>query len=116
MDTTTKTLLLISVGYIIYRYYKNWKEYNAEQAELTWPRKIQPCPDYWVKTNNGKCKNMFNIGKCPQTRGTRGQKMVPQGEINFNTSYYNGKDGQMNKCRWAQRCGNSWEGIDKLCA
>ena len=62
MDTTTKTLLLISVGYIIYRYYKNWKEYNAEQAELTWPRKIQPCPDYWVKTNNGKCKNMFNIG------------------------------------------------------
>ena len=115
MDTTTKTLLLISVGYIIYRYYKNWKEYNAEQAELTWPRKIQPCP-YWVKTNNGICKNMFNIGKCPQTRGTRGQKMVPQGEINFNTSYYTGKDGQMNKCRWAQRCGNSWEGIDKLCA
>ena len=40
MDTTTKTLLLlISVGYIIYHYYKNWKQYNAQQAQLTWPEK-----------------------------------------------------------------------------
>tara|TARA_B100000925_G_scaffold266051_1_gene225584 strand:- start:532 stop:882 length:351 start_codon:yes stop_codon:yes gene_type:complete len=116
MDTTTKTLLLISVGYIIYYYYKNWKQYNAEQAQLTWPRKIQPCPDYWVKAPNGKCKNMFNIGKCPSKSGGRGQRLIPQGEINFNTSYYNGKNGKMNKCRWAQRCNNSWEGIDKLCA
>ena len=41
MDNTTKGLLLVCIGLIIYRYYKKFKNYNAKQAELTWPEKYQ---------------------------------------------------------------------------
>lgn len=113
MDNTTKGLLLVCIGLIMYRYYKKFKNYNAKQAKLTWPRKISECPDYWVKMRSGKCKNMFDLGKCPTAPGGG---LKSQGEINFNTTHYKGKTGNSNKCRWAHRCNNSWEGIDKLCA
>ena len=116
MDITTKSMLFIVLLLIARYYYNNWKAYESEKAKLTWPVKISPCPDYWVKTKDGKCKNMFNIGDCPKKGGSKGAEKVPQGITNFNSKYYTGKPGKVNKCRWAQRCKNSWEGIDNLCA
>ena len=116
MDTTTKILTFTAVMYILYYYYKNWKAYNTAQLQMTWPRKYSPCPDYWVKTKDGKCKNMFNLGKCPSENGPKGVRVIPQGEVDFRSDLYKGKSGHANKCRWSHRCKSSWEGIDSLCA
>jgi|TARA_B110000977_G_C10984369_1_gene457371 hypothetical protein len=116
MDVTTKIMLFIVLLIIGRYYYNNWKSHEAEKAKITWPVKISQCPDYWIKTKEGKCKNMFDIGKCPTSTASKGAEKIPQGSINFNTKYYSGKNGKVNKCRWAQRCKNSWEGIDNLCA
>ena len=109
----TKLLTFVALCGILYYYYKSWKKYNTEQSLLTWPRKYSPCPDYWVETPDGKCKNVFAIGECP--RGDNGG-VKPEGILSFKTSNYKGKSGNINKCRWAKRCKNSWEGIDNLCA
>lgn len=113
MDNFTKILIgvvVISLAVYYYRQYKNWSD---EQAKLTWPRNMPECPDYWVSTGGGKCKNVFNIGHCPKGRDGL---PIPQGEANFSSRVYQGANGNFNKCRWAKRCNNSWEGIDKLCA
>tara|TARA_Y100001954_G_C15441282_1_gene421734 strand:- start:173 stop:511 length:339 start_codon:yes stop_codon:yes gene_type:complete len=112
MDTT-KLLTFLALGGIIYYYYKSWKKYNTEQSLLTWPRKYPVCPDYWTETKDGKCKNVFGIGECPKDNMG---KVQSGGIISFKETNYTGKDGNTNKCRWAKRCKNSWEGIDKMCA
>ena len=65
---------------------------------------LSECPDYWVKMRSGKCKNMFDLGKCPSTSGGG---LKPQGEVDFNTSHYQGKSGNSNKCSYSRN--NSWE-------
>jgi hypothetical protein len=113
MDTFTKILIaavVISLGLYYYKQYKNWKD---EEAKLTWPINTPQCPDYWISTGGNKCKNMFNIGHCP--KGKNGLS-IPQGEVDFSSKIYQGQDGNYNKCRWAKRCSNSWEGIDRMCA
>ena len=113
MDNFTKILMavvVISLGVYYYKQYKNW---NDEQSKLTWPRNMPDCPDYWISSGKNKCKNVFNIGHCP--RGKDGLPK-PQGEVDFGSKIYQGGNGTYNKCRWAKRCSNSWEGIDRLCA
>ena len=113
MDNFTKVLTAVVVIGLCYYYYNQYKKYKDEQDKLTWPRNVNSCPDYWVKTENGNCKNQFNIGHCP--RGSNGLP-TPQGEINFNKPHYQGENGKYQKCRWAKRCAASWEGVDNLCA
>ena len=79
---------------------------QAKKRRKAGPRNVNSCPDYWVKTKNGNCKNQFNIGLC----------LLPQGEINFNEPRYQGENGKYEKCRWARTCEASWEGVDNLCA
>jgi hypothetical protein len=113
MENFTKILIGAIVIGLAYYYYKQFKNYSDEQDKLTWPREISECPDYWVKTDKGACRNQFNIGHCP--RGSNGLT-TPQGIVDFNTNVYKGENGNYNKCRWAKRCAASWEGIDNLCA
>lgn len=113
MDTTTKVFLIFAATFLFLYYWRQYSNYVSELNKLTWPRRINPCPDYWVHEGNNVCRNSFNIGKCPL--GNNGQ-LSPNATIDFNGSIYNGMDGSLNKCKWAKKCENSWEGIDKLCA
>ena len=113
MDIVTGILLLISFVGIFQYYYSNYKKYVEEHVALKWPPNIKPCPDYWVQLDNGQCKNSFSIGDCP--RGANGMQ-TKQGVVDFKKGVYVGADADKNKCRWAKRCRNSWEGIDNLCA
>jgi len=113
MDGFTKTVIGVTVFFILFYYYRQWQNYKEEQAKLTWPTSISPCPDYWVHEGNGQCKNPFKVGKCP----TRQDGQVDtNSNVNFNTDYYRGEQGILNKCRWAKRCNAAWEGIDNMCA
>lgn len=113
MDNFSKILTVVVVVGLGYYYYNQYKKFQEEQDKLTWPRHINSCPDYWVKTPEGRCRNQFNIGHCP--RGSNGLP-TPQGTVSFQSNIYKGEAGNYNKCRWAKRCAASWEGIDNLCA
>lgn len=112
MDSFTRTLIILSIVYLGFYYIYQYRKFLKQQALLTWPRNISPCPDYWVHKGNDVCKNTFNIGKCPNVGGKR----VNNGTVEFNSQLYKNDDGLVQKCRWAKRCNASWEGVDNLCA
>ncbi len=114
METFTKVLIGVCVILLGMYYYRQWKQYKEEQASLTWPRVIAPCPDYWIHEGNNKCKNQFNLGTCPKDPKT--SMAMIQGSVDFNGNMYKGKDGDIAKCKWAKTCNTTWEGIDNLCA
>lgn len=64
MDKLTLSLTSVIVFFILIYYIIQYRRYVKEQTNLTWPRKISTCPDYWVDVGNNKCKNTFKIGKC----------------------------------------------------
>jgi hypothetical protein len=113
MDTFTKVLIGLSVLYIVFYYYIQWRQFKAQQSSITWPVNISNCPDYWIENGSKKCKNVNKIGSCPTAANGA---LIPKGEVDFNNVIYNGPKGSFNKCRWAKKCGASWEGIDNLCA
>ncbi len=113
METFTKVLIAVCVVLLGMYYWRQWKQFKEEQATMTWPRVVSPCPDFWVHNGNNVCKNQFNLGLCPKDNKSM---TVPQGTVDFNGNNYKGTDGNLNKCKWAKQCSVSWEGIDNLCA
>ena len=112
MDAIYQVLLAVLIGYLIYHYYQEWKTSSEEKSKLTWPRKISPCPDYFISDNAGGCKNTYNLGTCPSVDGV----LQPNSVVKFDTPEFTGDDASYNKCRWAKECQVSWEGVDNLCA
>lgn len=113
MPAFTKVLIVVSVVLLGVYYYRQYKSFKEEQSKRVWPPVTQPCPDYWIHQGNNVCKNVHQIGICPQ--GADGQ-IMPQGEVAFNTSNFTGAKGDQEKCRWSKRCQAPWEGIDSKCA
>jgi len=114
------TFIVLVLVYYGYQFYK-WKE---ERENLQWPPEITECPDYWLSVGKHKCKNVYNLGKCPTKHG----EQELQGEFDFrshlnissndtaelNKLMYT-TDALKKKCKWAKSCDASWEGVDDLC-
>jgi len=100
-------MITIVVLFAIIYAYMLYKEYE-ESSEQSWPETISDCPDYWNDLGDGKCKNTHNLGTCNMRQA--------QPTVTFDSSFYDGEQGKMNRCRWAKNCNVSWEGIDDLCA
>ena len=83
-------ILLTSLIFIGYTLQNN--KYNKK-----FPPVVAECPDYWKATND-KCYNSKNLGIC-------------RGSTDFNTSKYQGENGDCEKFKWAQGCNVSWSGI-----
>ena len=114
MDTVSIVLFAGAFIFLAVYYYRQWSAYKEEQDKLTWPRMVLPCPDFWVHEGNGVCRNVHNIGKCPNDPQTG--RLDPNQTVAFNGALYDGANGKENKCKWTKRCGATWEGIDNLCA
>uniref|UniRef100_A0A6C0B4Y9 CPW-WPC domain-containing protein n=1 Tax=viral metagenome TaxID=1070528 RepID=A0A6C0B4Y9_9ZZZZ len=113
MKTDPLTIALIIFAGVILSlyYYRQFSNWYAQQKNITWPLKIENCPDYWNETKNGQCENVLNLatGDC----GTGGSVLK---KFSFKTGPFKGTGGDKQKCNWSKRCKTSWEGIDNLCA
>tara|TARA_B110000971_G_C19843341_1_gene423634 strand:- start:42 stop:308 length:267 start_codon:yes stop_codon:yes gene_type:complete len=84
---------------------------NEEEKKITWPRVINPCPDYWVRNSEGLCVNNVGVPVADKP-GCKKPK-------DFNGPEYqdsDGADGQKHdgsnaKCLWVSQCNQSWEGV-----
>ena len=116
MDKFNIILIVGCIIFLIVYYWRQYKKWQKEQEGLTWPVNLSECPDYWVHEGNSVCRNIHNLGNCPS--GPSGQ--IEQGTVDFKTISGSTNTGSNNailqKCRWANRCKSTWEGVDKLCA
>jgi hypothetical protein len=102
-DTIVVTIaiitLIVLLSFIGYGMYKN-------ETTAKFPPVSNDCPDYWTSKGTGenqKCVNTKHLGKCLNTKDND--------TINFNTAFYQGKQGFCRKADWARRCGVTWNGI-----
>ena len=66
-----------------------------------WPPITPQCPDWWVIDSSGNtCKNVKNLGKCPN-----------ENVMDFNKSPFIGNNGLCAKYKWANNCNISWDGV-----
>lgn len=87
------TIFLIGLlGFIAYTLHE-------KQTNVVYPPVIGSCPDYWVD-DKGVCKNAKNLGICSQNK-----------EMNFNSTFWQGKQGLCRKKKWANKCHVTWDGI-----
>ena len=73
--------------------------YGVKQAvkNAQWPPEVGNCPDYWQDAGGNLCTNPLGLGKC----GTQKDVGV----------FSDSKLGRVAKCRWANGCGITWDGI-----
>jgi len=113
MKTDPLTIgLIIFAGVILsVYYYRQFLKWRAQQKDITWPVKIENCPDYWNEKADGQCENVLNLptGSCGGGSGALKS-------FSFTTGPFKGETGDIQKCNWSKKCDTSWEGIDDLCA
>lgn len=106
------TALLI---YLLLETYKNVKKQLYGKAKDKYE---QLCPDYWEVVNQQyddagnvksvECKNVHKLGKCAvEGRNT----FIFEDEI-----FTRPDTRDTAKCKWAKRCGITWQGYDGYCA
>ena len=124
MDTFTTILVTCCVIYLIHYYWRQYKKYKEVKKSLTWPREYTRCPDYWTHEGDHICRNIYNLGKCPEgadglrLQATVDMKSIGGGIKGTGTALDKamaGPETMLKKCRWARKCESSWEGVDKLC-
>jgi hypothetical protein len=75
-------------------------------SKYDWPPIIPECPDFWISDGSGndqRCINNKDLGDLQQ---------CPLKIMNFNVSPYIGDNGLCQKYTWANKCGQSWDGIN----
>jgi hypothetical protein len=108
------TLSLILLIYLLINTYITIKKKLNKKAKIKYN---QICPDYWevVKQKfddsgnsiSVECKNVHKLGKCAITdRNT----FIFEDEI-----FINPDTADISRCKWAKRCGTTWQGYDNLC-
>ena len=96
----TATFCLIFIIYTrVSQFLKN------KNVEENWPPVINPCPDFWIQSSDGKrCKNTKGIGDLPA-----------------NSYYPSLQKGKTRKsdlkkaCLWSIANSVPWEGVDTRC-
>lgn len=111
MDPLTITLIVIVAVILCIYYYRQLVNWIVQQKKLTWPIKIENCPDYWNETKGGMCENVINLDTSDCGAGSK-----PLKQFKFNSEVFKGPEGNKQKCNWSKKCKTSWEGIDNLCA
>ena len=87
--------IVVIVSWIMVQYNKAFTKILKSKS---WPPNVNACPDYWEKTQDGKCKNIKKLGSCNlEDDGKDLTKM--------------NKD---QKCGWAKSCGVTWDGFCEL--
>jgi hypothetical protein len=81
---------------------------NKRQSDVSYPPIVSECPDYFEVIGKNKCKNTHKLGRCKENGKIKNI-------YDFNTADFIGPSGKKNKCRLANFCNLSWDGIDKLC-
>jgi hypothetical protein len=104
--------IFVGVALVLIYLWRQYKSYKEEIAAIKWPRVVSNCPDYFVSESGDKCRNVFNLGKCPANNGI----LQPNGVLDFSGAEFKGMDGDKKKCERAKACDITWEGIDNLCA
>ena len=102
-----KLLIGVIISVVLFNslfFYFKWRSFKKKFDALKIPPWISKCPDYWTMEKEGVCRNVNNLGTCAK-----------DSTIDFNNEQFKGRDGDLNKCRFAQNCNISWTGIDKLC-
>jgi hypothetical protein len=105
------SILLIYLLFMTYN--KIIKQLNSKTRE----KYVQLCPDYWdivgQKFDDSgnvvsiECKNVHKLGKCAVSdRDT----FIFEDEI-----FINPDTADISRCKWAKRCGTTWEGYNDLC-
>lgn len=67
---------------------------------------VSKCPDLWEIIDDKTCKNINKLGLC-----SVGSSNI----MKFNDPVYNGDKEIFHKCKWANTCNVSWQGIDNKC-
>ena len=81
---------------------------SRSKSSYTYPPSVSQCPDYFTLVSPNVCKNVHKLGKCNDNGKPR--------EIwDFSGSNFLGETGKQNKCKLANFCEISWDGIDNLC-
>ena len=110
-DPLTIVLIIFVTVILSYYYYRQFLNWRKQQEDITWPVKIEKCPDYWNVTKSGDCENVLSLPTADCNAGGK-----PLSSKSFKGAIYNGEDGNERKCKWAKGCKTSWEGIDGSCA
>jgi hypothetical protein len=101
--TVIGIIIVILVIFKIVRDVKALNDGKKETQKIA--REVPMCPDYFEAVSPNKCRNIHKLGKCGHNR-----------DIDFSDdSFTNERVGNIMKCRYANACDLSWEGIDKLC-
>jgi len=80
-----------------------------EKRKKVFPNEIPDCPDYYTIDNNGGCilsKNFSDVSLKEETPACKNP-----GKIFKTGKEYTGTNGRLKKCKWAKKCGVSWDGI-----
>ena len=114
-DPITIGLIIFAAVVLCIYYYRQFSKWRAEQKDLTWPLKVENCPDYWNENSPGQCENVLNLptGDCGANGSSSGGLLK---SFSFKSGPFTGEDGDKHKCNWSKKCKTSWEGIDTLCA
>jgi hypothetical protein len=109
--TTLSVILLIYLLFATYSKIK--KQLNSKVRE----KYEQLCPDYWEMVGQRfddsgnvvsiECKNVHKLGRCA-VDGSNTFKFEDEIFINPDTA-------DISRCKWAKRCGTTWQGYDNLC-
>lgn len=111
------SILALSITLLaLFNTYKKIKDTEYEKQK-TMSKISHVCPDYWevVKQEfdaNGKiksvsCKNTHQLGKCA---------ISPNDIFKFEDDiFYDKETDDVSRCKWAKRCGVSWQGYNDIC-
>lgn len=80
---------LTVIGFLIYK----------SKSDIKYPPDMSDCPDYWDTISPNKCKNNMKLGNCDIEI------------MDFNQPKYSGPQGKVEKCKWANECGLTWDGL-----
>ena len=106
MHPLPMTFFITAAFCLIYIIYTRVSQYlKNKKIKENWPPVINPCPDFWVQSSDGKtCKNIKGIGELPAN--------------SVRTALEKGKTRKSDiksACLWSIRHGTPWEGVDSRC-
>ena len=77
-------------------------ETAKNMKDVEFPPYVSNCPDFWEETDDGDCKNSYNLGN------------PILNNVTPSTMNWNGLTGDCNKYRWANKNGLTWDGITNM--
>ena len=108
-----KTVLLVAIGVLSVSLFGIAILLMKENRKKVFPNEIGDCPDYFQMGNEGckSVKSYTQLGGTIKGDGSGPAGCTNPGKIFKTQAKYNGSNGRVEKCKWAKRCGLTWDGI-----